>query len=78
MHGHSRIAAAALLRVLASRTEQRRREAAAVQKQQHLIAGREMPLDRRDERCRQPLAARMPIQIDDVQARRSGGADSPR
>src|SRR5262249_42794905 len=73
-----RVAARALQRVLALGAEQRRSEPAPIQEQQPLVAGREVLADRRDQRRRQSLPARVLLEVDDSQARHAGRADSPR
>src|SRR6185295_570445 len=78
VHGETGVAARALERVLAFGTEERRREAAPVQEQQHLVAGGEVLADRGHERGRQRLPARVLLQVDDPHARHARGADAPR
>ena len=46
VHRHASVAALALLRGLAQRAEQRGREAAPIQEQQHLVPGLQVLLDR--------------------------------
>ncbi len=78
VHREPSVAARALQRVLALGAEERGREAAPVQEQQHLVAGREVLADRGDERRRQRLAARVLLEVDDPHARHARRADPPR
>src|SRR5690606_39759412 len=69
MDGDALVAARTLLHLAARRAEQRRRESAPVEKEQHLTAVLEVAVDGIEQRCLQALLRRMLSEFDDTTAR---------